>query len=107
LPVRYAWDASVPGTGKSACATRATFQTGRTNSWRLLLAGWDLLCAVDDGEHIDLVSFDVVDDSKGTFDYLSDLGDPEFRDFAPRQGELSNLLGASGQPVNNAQGVWR
>jgi len=50
---------------------------------RLLLTRWNLLCAVDDSQHVDLIRFDVVDDSKGAFDYLPDLGDPEFRDLAP------------------------
>ncbi len=66
-----------------------------------------MLCAVYDRKDVDLIRLEVVNDSKGAFHDLPDLGDPEFRDLAPRQGERSDLLGASGQPVNNAQGVLR
>ena len=66
-----------------------------------------MLSAVDDGKHIDLVRLDVVDDSKGPFQNFPDLRDPEFRDLPPRQGEVSNLLRAPGQAVNNAKGVLR
>lgn len=65
------------------------------------------LCAVDDGKHVDLVRLDLVDDAEGAFHYLPDLRDPEFQHFASGQGELSDLLRASGQPVNNAQGIFR
>jgi hypothetical protein len=50
----------------------------------MLLSGWDLLCAVDDGKHVDLVGLDVVDDSEGPFQNLPDLREPEFRDLPPR-----------------------
>jgi len=48
-----------------------------------LLAGGNLLCAVDDSKHVDLIRLDVVDNSIGAFDYLPDLGDPELRHLAP------------------------
>ena len=57
---------------------------GATSPWCLLIAGWDLLCAVDDSKDVDLIRLDVIDDSKGAFHDLPDLGDPEFRDLAPR-----------------------
>lgn len=62
---------------------------------------------MDDGKHVNLIRLDVVDDSKGPFQNLPNLWDPEFRDLPPRQGELSNLLRAPGQAVNNVQGVLR
>ena len=46
---------------------------GATRGWEpqilgdALLAGWNLLCAVDDSKHVDLIRLDVVDDSKGPF----------------------------------------
>lgn len=73
----------------------------------LLLIGWNLLCAVDDSQDVDLIRLDVVDDSKGAFHDLANLWYSEFRGLAPRQGELSDLLGASGQAVHNPQGVFR
>jgi hypothetical protein len=66
-----------------------------------------LLCAVDHSQAFDLIRLDLVDDSKGVFHDLADLWDSEFRGLTPRQGELSDLLGASGQAVHNAQGVFR
>src|SRR5208337_3265866 len=72
-----------------------------------LLAGWDLPCAVDNSKHVDLIGLDVVDDSEGPFQNLPNLRDPEFRDPSPRQGEVSNLLRAPGQAINNVQGVLR
>jgi hypothetical protein len=39
---------------------------------------------VDDSKDVDLIRLDVIDDSKGAFHDLPDLGDPEFRDLAPR-----------------------
>ena len=66
-----------------------------------------MLCAVCDRKDVDLIRLEVVNDSKGAFHDLPDLGDPEFRDLAPRQGELSDLLGAAGQAVHNAQCVFR
>jgi hypothetical protein len=74
---------------------------------RLSTTGWNLLCAVDDGKHVDLIGLDVVDDSKGRFQNLPDLRDAEFRDLTARQGEFSDLLRAPGQPVNHVQGVLR
>ena len=73
----------------------------------LLLTGWNLLCAVDDSQDVDLIRLDVVDVSKRAFHDLADLWDSEFRGLTPRQGELSDLLGAPGQAVHNAQGVFR
>ena len=49
----------------------------------MLLSGWDLLCAADDGKHVHLVRLDVVDGSKGPFPNFPDLWDPEFRDLPP------------------------
>jgi hypothetical protein len=57
------------------------------------------LCAGDDSQDVGLVRLDVVDDSKGTFHDLADLWDSEFRGLTPQQGELSDLLGATGQAV--------
>ncbi len=62
---------------------------------------------MDDSKNVDLIRLDIVDDSIGAFHDLPNLWDRKFRDFAPRQGEFSNLLGASGQPVDNALGVSR
>jgi hypothetical protein len=36
----------------------------------LLLAGGNLLCAVDEGKDVDLIGFDVLDDPKGPFQNL-------------------------------------
>ena len=51
-----------------------------------------MLSAVDDSKDVDLIRLDVIDDSKWAFQDLPNLWDRKFRDFAPRQGELSNLL---------------
>ncbi len=48
-----------------------------------LFAGWNLLCAMDDGKHVNLIGLDVVDDSKGSLQHLPDLGDTELCDLAP------------------------
>jgi len=61
---------------------------------------------MNNGKHVDLVRRDAVDDPKGALDNLTDLGEPEFRDFTPRHGEISNLLGAAGQPIDKAQSIF-
>lgn len=82
----YAWNASALDTGKSACAisgSRPAGRRGKTILCPLLLAGWDLLRAVDDSKDVDLIRLKVIDDSKGTFQNLPNLWDSKFRDFAP------------------------
>ena len=70
---------NVGATGGSRPAGR----TGKTNSCRMLLAGWNLLCAVDDSKDVDLIRLDVIDDPEGPFQNLPNLWDRKFRDFAP------------------------
>jgi len=50
---------------------------------RWLLAGGNLLRAVDDSKDVDLIRLDVVDDSKGAFEDLPNLWNGKLRDFAP------------------------
>ena len=97
LPVRDAGDAPGLGSGKSACAA----------VYGLLLTGRNLLSAVDDGQHVDLIGFEVVDNPERPFHNLTNLRDAKFCHLAPGQGELGNLLRAPGQAINQAQGVLR
>lgn len=69
LPVRDAWDASGLGPRRSQQGTS--------------LAGPNLLRAMDDGQHVDLIRFNVVDDSKRPLQDFPNLRDPEFRHLAP------------------------
>ena len=54
---------------------------GEDNSRRLLLAGWNLLCTVNDRKDFNLIRLDVIDDSMGHFKDLPNLWDGKFRDF--------------------------
>lgn len=62
---------------------------------------------MDYGKHVDLIGFDVVNNSKRPFQNLPDLRDAKFRDLASRQRERRDLLGAPGQAVGNALRVLR
>ncbi len=50
---------------------------------------------MDHGKNIDPVGLDVVNEAVRTFQNFPNLLVLELRDDAPRQGEVSNLLGAS------------
>jgi hypothetical protein len=52
-----------------------------------------------------LVWLDVIDDSVGAFQDFPYLWEFDFRDDAAGLGEDSDLLGTSGETVNDSQGV--
>ena len=60
---------------------------------------------MDDSDNVHLISFDVIDDSVRTFLNFPYLREIDFRDDAARLGEIANLLGASGEAINDSQGV--
>ena len=64
-----------------------------------------LLRSVDHSDNVYLVGLDVIDDSVWAFQDFPYLWEFDFRDDAARLGEDSDLLGASGETVNDSQGV--
>ena len=52
----------------------------------LLLAGWNLLCPVDDSKDIDLIRFDVIDDSERPVENLPNLWDANSGTSRPDRG---------------------
>ena len=64
-----------------------------------------LLRSVDHGDHINLVGLDVIDDPEGAFQHFPYLREFDFRDDAAGLGEIADLLGASGETINDSQGV--
>ena len=64
------------------------------------------LRSVDDSDNVHLVGFDVIDDSVRTFQNFPYLREFNFRDDAAGLGESADLLGASGEAVNDSQGVF-
>ena len=61
---------------------------------------------MDDSDDVYLVGLDVIDDSVRTFQNFPYLREFNFRDNAARLGKSANLLGASGEAVNDSQGVF-
>jgi hypothetical protein len=66
-----------------------------------------LLRSMNDGDNVQLVRFDVVDDSVGAFQNFSYLREIDFWDDAARLWERGDLLGASGEAINDSQSVLR
>ena len=64
-----------------------------------------LLRSVDHGDHINLVGLDVIDDPEGAFQHFPYLREIDFRDDAAGLGEIADLLGTSGETINDSQGV--
>jgi hypothetical protein len=62
---------------------------------------------MDNGEHIHLAGLDVVDDTVGPFEDLSNLTVLELRDDAAGHREFGNPLGSRRQAVNDSQSVLR
>lgn len=62
---------------------------------------------MDDREHGDLFRLDVVDEAVRTFQNFSNLSVLKLRDNAPRQWKIPDLMGSSGQAVNDAVRVLR
>ncbi len=65
------------------------------------------LRAMNDSDDVYLVGLDVIDNSVRTFLNFTYLREFNFRDDAARLGERADLLGASGEAVNDSQGVLR
>ena len=65
-----------------------------------------LLRSVDHRDNVHLVGLDVIDDSVGAFQNFPYLWELDFRDDAAGLGEGSDLLGASGETVNDSYGVF-
>ena len=63
------------------------------------------LRSVDHRDNVHLVGLDVIDDPVGAFQNFPHLWELDFRDNAAGLGEGSDLLGASGETVNDSQGV--
>jgi len=57
-------------------------------------------CAVDDGQHVDLILFDAVDDPVGLFDQLADIFGLVLGHHAARKGVAGDLGRAPGDPVH-------
>jgi hypothetical protein len=60
---------------------------------------------VDDSDNVHLVGLDMIDDSIGPFQNFPYLREINFRDDATGLGERADLLGTSGEVVNDSQGV--
>jgi hypothetical protein len=60
---------------------------------------------VDDSDDVHLVGLDMIDDSVGTFENFPYLREIDFRNNTAGLGESADLLGASGEAVNDSQGV--
>ena len=58
----------------------------------------DILGAVNDGQNIDLVRFDVIDDPVWPLDHLSNLVHFVLRHFASGERKISDLLRSPGLP---------
>ena len=63
------------------------------------------LRSVDHGNNVYLIGFDVIDDSVGSFQNFPYLWELDFRDDAAGLGEGADLLGTSGETVNDSQSV--
>jgi hypothetical protein len=64
-----------------------------------------LLRSVNHSDNVHLVWLDVIDDSVGAFQDFPYLWEFDFRDDAAGLGEDSDLLGTSGETVNDSQAV--
>ena len=64
-----------------------------------------LLRSVNHSDNIHLVRLGVIDDSVGAFQNFPYLRELDFRDDAAGLGEGADLLGTSGETVNDSQGV--
>jgi hypothetical protein len=60
---------------------------------------------VDHSDNVHLVRLDVIDDSVGAFQNFPYLWEFDFRDNAAGLREGADLLGTSGETVNDSQGV--
>jgi hypothetical protein len=61
---------------------------------------------MNDSDNVHLVGLDVIDDSVRTFQNFPYLREFDFRDDAAGLWEKANLLGASGEAVNDSQCVF-
>jgi hypothetical protein len=61
---------------------------------------------MNDSDDVYLVGLDVIDNSVRTFQHFPYLREFDFRDDAARLRERADLLGASGEAVNDSQGVF-
>ena len=62
---------------------------------------------MDHGDNVHLAGHDVIDDPVGAFQNFAYLWKLDLRDGTPGLGEGADLLGASGEPVNDSQSVFR
>jgi hypothetical protein len=62
---------------------------------------------VDHSDNVHLTVLDVIDDSIGALQDFPYLWEIDFRDDAAGLGEGSDLLGTSGETVNDSQSVLR
>ena len=64
-----------------------------------------LLRSVDHSDNVYLVGLDVINDSVGAFQNFPYLWEIDFRDDPAGLGKGADLLGTSGETVNDSQGV--
>jgi hypothetical protein len=62
---------------------------------------------VDDGEHLDAIRFDAVNDAIGLFDELADIFRVIFGHFAAGKGVVGDLFGAASDAVHHPAGIGR
>lgn len=60
---------------------------------------------MNDGDNVQLVGFDVIDDSVRAFQKFPYLREIDFWDDAAGLWKRGDLLGASGEAINDSQGV--
>ena len=71
--------------------------------WILVGSAPEILRAMEYGKHVDLVGFDVVNDTVRPFDDFSDLLHFILRDRPTGQGELTDLLGSPGHTLQGSK----
>lgn len=59
------------------------------------------MCAMNHGDNVNMVRLHVVDNSIGAFDDFSYLGKIDFWNGTTGLGKGTDLLGSSGEPVND------
>ncbi len=66
---------------------------------------WCLLRSMNDSDNVQLVGFHVIDNPVRAFQDFPYLREIDFWDDAARLWKCGNLLGASGEAINDPQGV--
>lgn len=65
------------------------------------------MCSVEDGKHVNLIWLQLVNDSVGSLDHLTDLRDFKFRYRPAGERKIGNLLRASSQTIDGSLSVIR